>query len=334
MKTMTEGRDYRVDNIRCLLMFLTVFGHLLEGVGGGAAAGIYRVIYTFHMPAFIFVTGYFASFRPKRILTGFACPYFIFQVLYITFNRLVLNNPLPFQFATPNWILWYLMSMTYYFCLIPLLRTDRVWRRALTLALTAAISVGAGYFDRIGYEYSLSRTLVFLPFFAAGYYAGHPSKGRGWTIWRVSALRCAAIAGAGAMGMYFFHEPVDYFALYRVGSYALGGSGPALRTALMLTAAMWLVLLFSAAPSRRLPVLSSLGANTMPVYLLHGFAVLYIRSKGIFKFGQPVNIVLAAALAVLMLLLFGNPYMGRAFRFILNAEWLKRKKDAGEHIGK
>lgn len=52
-----------MDNLKCFLILCVVIGHMLELVYAG---GGYRIIYSFHMPAFIFVSGYFARFRKKR----------------------------------------------------------------------------------------------------------------------------------------------------------------------------------------------------------------------------------------------------------------------------
>lgn len=54
-------RNDRMDNLRCLLIFLVVLGHFLGLIPG--AGGLYRIIYLFHMPAFLFLTGYFTHFN-------------------------------------------------------------------------------------------------------------------------------------------------------------------------------------------------------------------------------------------------------------------------------
>ena len=63
-------RNYKMDNIKAFLIFLVVLGHLLELVPGQKSEWLYYVIYTFHMPAFVYITGYFS--RPdsgKRFFT-------------------------------------------------------------------------------------------------------------------------------------------------------------------------------------------------------------------------------------------------------------------------
>jgi fucose 4-O-acetylase-like acetyltransferase len=60
-------RNYKIDNIKAFLIILVVFGHMLELVNMG---GLYRLIYTIHMPVFVFVSGYFAKFNAKKIVTN------------------------------------------------------------------------------------------------------------------------------------------------------------------------------------------------------------------------------------------------------------------------
>ena len=56
-------RDFYFDNAKFILMFFVVFGHLLQSYIDTDVfiSYIYRLIYTFHMPAFILVSGYFAK---------------------------------------------------------------------------------------------------------------------------------------------------------------------------------------------------------------------------------------------------------------------------------
>lgn len=61
---VSHTRDYHVDNIKGILIFLVVCGHListLQETGSSFAIGIRAFIYFFHMPGFIFMSGYMAK---------------------------------------------------------------------------------------------------------------------------------------------------------------------------------------------------------------------------------------------------------------------------------
>ena len=80
------SRDHALDNILFLLIFSVVFAHLLEICNSFAGSWlIYKLIYAFHMPAFIFLFGYNIKYSTKRIVYHWCVPYVVFQSAYIFF---------------------------------------------------------------------------------------------------------------------------------------------------------------------------------------------------------------------------------------------------------
>ena len=53
-------RNYKIDNIKALLIFLVVIGHFVDELVGKSDVFkcIYIFVYSFHMPLFIFLSGY------------------------------------------------------------------------------------------------------------------------------------------------------------------------------------------------------------------------------------------------------------------------------------
>lgn len=82
-----KTRDYYIDNIKGIFIYLVVFGHLLdylEEAGTPFATGVRTFIYLFHMPGFIFMSGYLAkNFSGKRFkgekLFTYAWLYLLFK---------------------------------------------------------------------------------------------------------------------------------------------------------------------------------------------------------------------------------------------------------------
>lgn len=60
---MAKERIHFFDNLKGILIFLVVFGHyaLLVHAASPAMGGVYEYIYLFHMPLFVFVSGFFAK---------------------------------------------------------------------------------------------------------------------------------------------------------------------------------------------------------------------------------------------------------------------------------
>ena len=82
---MSAGRDIRSDFLKLVLIFLVVLGHLSYYDFG---LRINRIIYSFHMPAFIFLSGYFTSQdtparRQRAQLIKLLVIYVIAQTLHI-----------------------------------------------------------------------------------------------------------------------------------------------------------------------------------------------------------------------------------------------------------
>ncbi|MBP3851842.1 MAG: acyltransferase family protein, partial [Erysipelotrichaceae bacterium] len=59
-------RDYYFDNLKAVLIFLVILGHFLLPIETGPLCILKRWIYSFHMPLFIFVSGYFSKGVYKR----------------------------------------------------------------------------------------------------------------------------------------------------------------------------------------------------------------------------------------------------------------------------
>ena len=105
--------------------FYIDINNLLEiAKGYSTTSDLYRIIYSFHMPLFIFITGYFARFSKRRVVNMILI-YIAFQHLYILYinEKFGYNNII--QFTTPYWLLWYLLVYIFYLFLIPLLDFEK-----------------------------------------------------------------------------------------------------------------------------------------------------------------------------------------------------------------
>jgi len=318
-------RNYKIDNIKTILIFLVVFGHMMELV---SVKQIYLVIYSFHMPAFIFVTGYYAKFRPRKILLELIMPYVLFQTLYLLFDGYMKSKPVVFQFTTPYWLMWYLLTIIIYYLLLPCIRADSIMHKLPVVILSIAISLLAGFDSTIGYYMSLSRTLVFLPFFVLGNYIGQDKihsviLGK----WYGKAM---VLLGVILSSYYIITAKITPAMLYGAYSYEKAEFGLAGRAILLLVAMIWIIALFQFVPNIKLPVFSNLGKGTFSVFLIHGFIQRWLRKGGFFDLDLYNNFILAIAVSVLIVLLFGNQYFSSVFNYVVRGRMIREKKDIKE----
>ena len=169
----SSRRSLYFDNAKFFLIFLVVFGHVISPLKGDDdfLFSLYSVIFLFHMPAFILISGYFSKgFNKKgyffKTVKKILLPYLIFQVIYSIFYFLNgQESTLKIDLLQPHWTLWFLLSL---FCWNLLLH---IFARLkwLGLVIAAAIGIGIGYFDHVGSYLSLSRTFVFFPYFLLGF---------------------------------------------------------------------------------------------------------------------------------------------------------------------
>lgn len=311
----SSQRDARFDNLKGILIFLVVFGHLLELVAGPAAAWLYRLIYSFHMPAFVFCSGWFARFGAERFFRRLLYPYLVYQTLYLLFDRLALHGKATLQYTTPYWLMWYLFSMMLWTLLLPLIDGAKSPWVALIVCLAAALA--AGFDPTIGYGMSLSRTLVLLPFFAAGHLAAGGGLSRlGSRVMQIPNSQLFPVLGgwvlfSGAM-LWLRRAAVRSIWFYASYSYKGAHYDLELRIILLATGAAWLLLLLRITPKHPLPFVAALGQRTLPVFLLHGF---FVRAMDVLHpdLGSIEGIVFAAAAALLLCAVLGNRFTAALF---------------------
>ena len=287
-------RDAFFDNAKLLLIFFVVFGHMIQPFTDGSTPmyTVYMWIYTFHMPAFIFLAGFFAKGAGSKdyiiqLAKKLILPYLIFQLFYTGYFFFIgrdgwLNGPF-----TPHWSLWFLFSL---FCWHVLLVWFKKMPPIISLAIAIEIGVLVGYVSDIGHTFSLSRTFVFFPFFLAGYWL---------TKERVRQLRTRRVREFGLVFMAVIAGLIAAFPEFSSGwflgskSYEVLGSpelGGLFRLAVYLLAGLMTISVLSWVPGREFK-LTYLGGQTLYVYLLHGFFIQFFRQAGWFKIDNVIDFI-------------------------------------------
>lgn len=293
-----QERNHYLDNAKFILMLLVVAGHLLEAYKGPSYHAVYKLLYLFHMPAFVMITGFFSRAETLPKLGNFIYQYFIFQTLYLLFERYVLlNTEIAFTYTRPYWLLWFLFSTILWKCALPYFAK---LKPPVYLGAALALSLLAGFDRGVGYPFSASRTLTFLPFFLLGY--ALRSAGFSWL------QKIPAWAPAPVFVFFFFmlRQRADIPAnlLYGAASYAIfeyGNVQTMLYRLGFILCATVLIFCFLRWVPKGAHWFSALGQRSIAPYLLHGFIVKYLRHVGFFNTVQGpggVALLLVAGLAV------------------------------------
>ncbi|MEK3800057.1 acyltransferase family protein [Peribacillus sp. FSL H8-0477] len=277
-------RSYYFDNAKFILMGFVVFGHLLNSFinDNELIYALYKTIYTFHMPAFILVSGFFAKGYYKKgylakITKKLILPYIIFQVIYTVFYYfLYRKDTFQLDLFDPNWALWFLISL---FCWNIMLLGFAKLKPLLAITLSILIALLIGYVDWVSNYLSLSRTFVFFPMFLIGYHLSKNSLQKLFsTKIRVTSLLIMVIVFA------FFYLMPDINYKWLLGSKPYSELEQASLISMFKRLGFYglsvlMTFCFLSFIPKEKHFFTNWGTQTLYVYLLHGFLVRTFRES-------------------------------------------------------
>ena len=167
-----KQRDNFADFLKYFLIWMVVLGHFtnLYQRSAGPFGGLYNCIYTFHMPLFVFISGYFSkrmnTYRRKNIDT-LLYPFLVFQILNIVYTLIIPIEPLKNSIFYPYHQNWYLIALFWWRSFSPY---KQFFKNYVVFGAAILIRLGVGFFpDWCGFL-GLYKTAYFLPFFILGSY--------------------------------------------------------------------------------------------------------------------------------------------------------------------
>lgn len=295
-------RDPWLDNAKMGLIVLVVVGHLLallpeDGPGGD----LYDFVYLWHMPAFVFLSGYlsrgfgYSATRLWQLVTILLVPYVVFEGALAWFRINVGGERVDQLWTDPHFPMWYLLALV-------------VWRLATPLfrslpggfLLAVGLCVAGGFLQGSWMWWmDAPRILGFLPFFVLGLKTTPESlewlRGRfpvllGVVTFGVLALFALDLAQWTERAHLYYRpyelleQPVAGAVLTRLLIVALGVAGAFAWLALVPRVGGWF---------------TRMGAATMVVYLFHGFVVKELEFLGFVEWAHDRPwLGLAAAVAI------------------------------------
>lgn len=270
MATTIQNRNTKIDSVKTILIFLVILGHALQNRGVGMMNDINMcaktIIFAFHMPLFILISGYFCNTTctTKQLFQGIGelfATYVVFQTIRIIiackFNLMAC--------LTPQYTLWYLLCLIYWRFLYYFLSQKLSIKTILIISII--ISLCSGFIDiKI---LSFQRACAFFPFFVlGGYFRKHNILTRIGQ--RTSYIYiCLLII---CIGMYIIlHRVFDInlLSIFRADS---GYNQPyelLLRFTWIVLSSLICISLYKLLPDSE--HLSKYGSATLAIYLLHSF---------------------------------------------------------------
>lgn len=328
-----DKRNYYLDNLKFCLITLVVVSHFAMRLSyiNGIKYLVY-FIYIFHMPCFVFTSGYLArgmnkggKLRADKILSIFWL-YLVFKIGDALINY-VFAYDLELTLFKEKSASWYLFTLGIWYLLVPFL--ERI-KKGYLIAGTFLLGLLAGYISSINSIMSLSKVIVFLPFFVLGFcFSGKlelilDKKLR----FPAFILMIAVLAGVA-----IFWEYIEPFTEILYG-------GKPYRNALgdfsdygLLIRGIWylLAILTSGAFMLLIPrcktFFSVFGERTLQVYMTHIWIRNILANMGFFSFikeGAIYLSVLVLAGSILLTFLLANRWFKKLFDVLSGSKLFMR----------
>ena len=313
-------RDKYWDSLKFVLIFLVVYGHIVAHYLGNSRfnMAIFNLIYFFHIPLFIFISGRFSHVKDikkyKKGIVRLVETYVVFQIIRtiasVLFEKAVLSWDC---LIIPNWILWYNIVLIYWRLMVYFiyLKAGQQWiqqhRRKIVLA-SFGISMMAGFIP-VGDAFSVQRALSFLPFFVMGYYSVDfdiKEKCKKIPV-AISLLIFIVIFGI----LYRLHMNLDYVHHCSFPYWAEDNAHTLLRFGLrclfLVIAIVLSALVMGLVPSNN--VFAKWGSKTMFIYIYHSFALreaLFLLTIGSAILQHPIMLLVHAVIVTICLIILSR----------------------------
>lgn len=278
-------------NIKGILIYLVVLGHIIEAAPSilysFEGSTLNKFIYSFHMEAFVFVSGFFSKiFEPnfKKKLRKYIKPYCALTLIVCLSRFLLLDEPFsiflyPFIFPYyPMHSTWYLLTLFYYRLFLKrILVVKGIFILSLALYLLfPCINTDLEYL-------SLGRAISFLPFLLLGYYSSSQIIALIKSIsfkFYIFLFFCY-LTIFFQINRYFNHKffylkySYDYFCISPI--YGICG-----RLGLMISSLIMIALLIKTVPNTK-TIFTNLGIKSLTIYMFHLPFVYFSQNKLLFN---------------------------------------------------
>ena len=312
-----KKRDYLFDNNRTLLIFLVVAGHVIETIyrNNWFLEGLKWIIYSFHVPAFVFISGYFSKKAStlKDLIRKLLVPYLVFEVLYYLLYTFVIHKETKLYLLHPKFTLWYLLALFFWKWITPYFKKIPGY-----FILSILTGVAIGFSSMKDNFLTIPRALVFYPYFLAGTTLER-SVVTDMRNRKIGTVKLSVLFGIlfvlACVSIFFFMDkiPVSPQIFYGRYSYATMEQTPATGVLLRLLA-YGIGFLITYGILLIIPEKESstcvIGQRTMQIYLFHGLIYKAIAATGIVKAVDTAleTVILLLCIVLLTYFLAAKPF--------------------------
>lgn len=322
---MTNERQFW-NILKGLLIVLVVLGHfgqtisnLIPTILGFVGHGVILFIYTFHMPLFMFVSGYLSKKSEKRRAVAFKdlfIPYLLYQIFVgVCILTLTHSGGVLKTLFIPQMGIWYLLSLFSLRMILP-----EISKVKHIMLLSVGLTMFMCLFDGMNNAFAIQKTLGFLVFFLAGYFV---SKDRFLIICNIVPKKIAVLGlGIELVIVIFGAKFTDYnlwlSVLSRTAtaqSFSEWYFAPISYAFVFVISCVTCFLVLNSIPEKN-SFLENQGKDTMPMYISHLIVFMVIGfcvNKGNWMIAASISFIAM----IMCLLLFSTALYRNLFNSVL-----------------
>ena len=313
--------SYLIDNLKVLLIFLVVFNHIIAFnlvKVDIVVRYIWYAITIFHMPAFIFVSGYLSK-KPQNTfknVKNLLIPYILGYSL-TWYAQIWLGKSVTYELLRPTGtVMWYVLALFIY-----RLTIEGLGKIRFIVPLSIIFALWAGTRPEFSTFVSASRIVVFFPFFVAGYLwksdyitAVRKFKGK-WVLIPISGVLLWGIPTS----MITNNMAISIFRGNH--SYKICGltepEGIVLRLLMYLVSFIVIYTLLALIPDIKLPF-TYIGRHTMGIYFFHYPIMIIMNGLYLLLIPQMNNVWVLLGVSLVFILILGSLPVDLLYTGILN----------------
>ncbi len=324
-----------------LLIFLIVFGHIIE-IYKSDYKDLYVFIYAFHMPLFIFVSGYLSKRVNISKMINLILVYLTFQTFFNWYrNYLGKELTSPFLYEIPQFHLWYIVSLVFWYAVALLI--SKLELKSLGKWIVLIVIFGVGFISRwyandlVGfasryytdfstYTFSYQRTLSFASFYFAGFFLTKKRLNKLYHLIKSTGIKvCITLLSFLLIFLYIQENPVMEH-IFR-GSYGTDmflGAEKDINNYLILVSlhyiiAGWICLMILNFISERTSIITKWGDHSLTIFLFHPVFVFLIGKYNITEnWNLEVQLLFLFSINVAICYVLGSNLFVKVTRYICN----------------
>lgn len=313
----------KINNIKILMIYCVVFGHFIgrQVDYNLLARSLYKIIYMFHMPVFVIISGYLYSKSKRKslihVVNSTLVPYCIFQVAYVilkVITKEIINiNKAFIEIFIPGSVHWYILCLFYWKLII-----NKINHNIRNLTILCIIPLLSGAVPFIGEEFALAKALNYFIYFYIGYLIYENKKSL-----IISKNRTYLLFVIAMSIFIIFYKDITIPQITVVNSYSEMGldilKGILSRLIIYISSlgfSLFIILKISNKKYR----FTYLGSRTLGIYFLHNYFVyLLLITKGYEKIlDWRLGIIITLTISLLVCFILGSKIVFMSINKILS----------------